>query len=214
MPAPDRMSSAASVAPSAAAPVPAVPSARQLAPLRFTNVNTRQSASLGLYDRKDRVDEAAATRLDLLLGDARRPGHYEVHRIDRRLLQLVYRAAYHFSASEVRVISAYRRPGRRREGLHALGRAIDFKLLGVPAATLASYLRHQPRVGVGVYTHPRTQFVHLDVRDRSFHWLDASPPHKRWREKSLHTSHLPELDATYRRELDWPEGVAMPASSG
>ena len=31
-------------------------------------------------------------------------------------------------------------------------------------------------MGVGVYTNPLTQYVHLDVRERSYHWIDASPP--------------------------------------
>ena len=44
------------------------------------------------------------------------------------------------------------------------------------APLVAAYLRGVPRVGVGLYTHPRTRWVHLDVRDRSYHWADATPP--------------------------------------
>ncbi len=175
--------------------------------LRFTNVNSRESGVVALYDAEGRFSEPAARQLDALLCDARDPKHHESTLLNQRTLQLVYRAAYHFGAPEVEVISAYRKPGRRREGLHASGRAIDFKLPGVTAAALAQYLRTLPRVGVGVYTHPRTQYVHLDVRDTSYHWLDGSPPGRTWRELSIGNARLiAQTDASYRPESDLPEG--------
>lgn len=202
----------------APAPVPAPPAAvvpaetpfTRLPALTIKNVNTRESLTLRLYDAAGRVDETAAQKLDRLLCDARDEDHVAMTTLDRRTLQLVFRAAYHFEAREVEVISAYRKPGRRRrEGLHAEGRAIDFKLPGVKATDLAAYLRKQPRAGVGVYTHPRTQYVHVDVREQSFHWIDASPPRRRWREKSLGRI-PPSHDAAYTRESDWPEGTVPP----
>jgi hypothetical protein len=63
-------------------------------------------------------------------------------------------------------------------------------------------------VGVGIYTHPKTQFVHLDVRDRSFHWLDGSPPGVRWRERRLADPAQPKRDAAYVNVLDLPEPAA------
>ena len=75
------------------------------------------------------------------------------------------------------------------------------------AAALASYLRGLPRTGVGVYTHPKTQYVHLDVREHSFHWLDASPPRRRWREKSIGAADLEARDKRYEPSLDLPEGL-------
>jgi hypothetical protein len=118
----------------------------------------------------------------------------------------MFRAAYHYGAPRIEIVSGYRQAGRRREGLHAQGRAVDFRLQGVEARELASYLRRVPRAGVGIYTHPRTQFVHLDVRDQSYHWIDASPPRKRWREQSLGRI-APAHDAAYRPENDWPASV-------
>src|SRR3954464_6601812 len=179
--------------------------------LRFSNQSTRQSALVRLYDDLGRVDEAEALRLDALLADTRDPKNCATISLDRRTLQLAVRAALHFHVSEVQVVSAYRKPGRRREGPHASGRAIDFKLPGVQARLLASYLRTLPRVGVGVYTHPRTLFVHLDDRERSFHWLDASPPGRAWRELSLGGgAGLIKRDAAYARRDDWPENTSPP----
>jgi uncharacterized protein YcbK (DUF882 family) len=139
------------------------------------------------------------------LCDARSPKHHESTRINRRTLQLLFKAAYHFASYEVEVVSAYRKPGRRREGPHASGAAIDFRLRGVSAPVLAAYLREIPRTGVGVYTHPKTQFVHLDSREHSFHWLDASPPRRNWREKSIGAADLGERDRHYSPEQDLPE---------
>ncbi len=115
--------------------------------LRFSNQSTRQSALVRLYDDLGHVDEAEAARLDALLADTRDPKNCATITLDRRTLQLAVRAALHFRVTEVQVVSAYRKPGRRREGPHASGKAIDFKLPGVPARTLAAYLRKLPRVG-------------------------------------------------------------------
>jgi uncharacterized protein YcbK (DUF882 family) len=181
-----------------------------LLPLRFTNENTRQSEAVELYDADGHVNEAAAARLDSLLCDTRDPKSLATLPLDRRTLQLTVRAALHFHATEVRVVSAYRKPGRRREGLHASGKAIDFKLPGVASNALAAYLRTLPRVGVGIYTHPKTAYVHLDDREHSFHWLDASPPGRTWRERSIGDASLARRDAAYRRADDWPEGTTPP----
>jgi uncharacterized protein YcbK (DUF882 family) len=181
----------------------------RLPALRVFRAEPAFSAEVRLYDARGYVDEGAASRLDELFSDVRDPLQPALARIDRRTLQLVFRAAYHFGATSVEVISGYRKPGRRREGLHGQGLAVDFRVQGVSAAELASYLRNLSRIGVGVYTHPRTQYVHVDVREASYHWLDASPPRRNWRERSLGRI-APAHDAAYRREQDWPEGLSPP----
>jgi uncharacterized protein YcbK (DUF882 family) len=180
--------------------------------IRFTNVSTGQSLAARLYDDSGHVSEAEAARLDELLCDSRDPKAPAKIALDRRTLQLAVRAALHFERAELLIVSAYRKPGRRREGLHAAGKAIDFKLPGVKAQLLAAYLRTLPRVGVGIYTHPKTSFVHLDDREHSFHWLDASPPGRTWREMNLGGGlGLIKRDAAYVRVDDWPEGMRPPA---
>jgi uncharacterized protein YcbK (DUF882 family) len=179
----------------------------RLPPLHISSPNAHDSLALRLYDDQGRIDEKGAQKLDALLADCRDPEHVQSIALERRTLQLLYRAAYHFHAAEVEVVSAYRAPGRRREGPHGAGRAIDFKLKGVKAAALAAYLRTLPKVGVGVYTHRKTQYVHLDVREHSYHWLDASPPGRTWREQRLPDSSIVVRDTRYTRESDWPEGA-------
>lgn len=204
------------IVPRAAAPDPSAATSRfsALPALRIENQTSREQVELKLYDPAGQIDELAAARLDQLLCDARDPKHHEVARIERRTLQLLFKAAYHFKSYEVEIVSAYRKPRRHREGPHGTGAAVDFRLQGVKAAELAAFLRDQPRTGVGVYTHPKTQYVHLDVREHSFHWLDASPPRRRWREKSIGARDLPARDSTYSPTLDLPEGLAPTLAPG
>jgi len=99
------------------------------------------------------------------------------HPVAPRLLDLVYRAMRHFDVPLVHMVSGYRadRAGSR----HTQGRAIDMVLPGVSNEALAAYLRGLGFVGVGVY--PKSGFVHLDVRDASFFWIDESLPDERCR---------------------------------
>src|SRR5687767_4115256 len=182
-----------------------------LPPLRFENQTTHERLETRLYDATGSIDADAAARLDELLCDGRDPKHPKTARINRRTLQLLFKAAYHFAIYEVEVVSAYRAPGRRREGFHGKGDAIDFRLKGLDAPLLAAYLRLQPRSGVGIYTHPKTQYVHIDSRDQSFHWLDASPPRRRWREKSIGAPDLAQRDRDYLPQHDLPQFDAASA---
>lgn len=170
-----------------------------LPPLHIRNINTLEEAEVRLHDDLGALDEEAAAQLDRLLADGRRPGQpHVVAPIDRRLLRLVFRVAHHFGAREVEVISGYRQPRRYAEGLHGKARAVDFRLAGVEAPDVAAYARGLPRVGVGLYTHPRTRWVHLDVRDRSYHWVDGTGPGRRWGAVRLPTEQrrLDEQDAS------------------
>ena len=197
-------------APASARPDPAASPAQassrfaRLPALHIENQQSRETLDVRLYDASGAIDESAARALDQLLCDARKPKEHETTLMARRTLQLLFKVAYHFHSYEVEVVSAYRKPGRRREGPHGTGTAIDFRLTGVKAAELAAYLRQIPRTGVGVYTNPKTQYVHLDTREHSFHWLDASPPRRHWRERSIGSASLPQLDQSYSPNMDLP----------
>src|SRR5262249_52889029 len=49
---------------------------------------------------------------------------------------------------------------------------------------VAKFARELGFVGVGLY--PASGFVHIDVRDRSYFWIDASGPGKRNRERGVY----------------------------
>lgn len=166
-----------------------------------SNRNTNARGSVRLYDDRGALDPVGAKafmRLAAHTADASEEGCA----LDVRLVQLVVRAAYHFGGAEVSIVSATRRGAR---GKHGSGEAIDFALEGVKAADLAAWLRGTPLAGVGIYTHPKTQYVHLDVRDQSFHWIDASPPGVSWRERRMADPKQAARDASYQPSMDLPE---------
>lgn len=176
-----------------------------LAPVEVTHVATHAAMAIQLYTGEGEVDPSALRAFDEVAANDDESG---THPLAARLSQLVVKAAYHFARrpkdspapAKVIVISGF----RSNAGRHGTGEAVDFKLAGVRASELAAYLRQLPRVGVGVYTHPRTQFVHLDVRDASYHWLDASPPGVHWREAMLRDPRAKQRDASWSAEMDLP----------
>ena len=166
-----------------------------LPPITVASAATTATASLRLYGPDGEIDDAALDRFESIVA-----GEGDPHDLAPRLAQLVFKAAYHFGNARVVVVSGW----RQRAGRHTTGEALDFKLQGVRAAQLAGYLRGLPRVGVGIYTHPRTQYVHLDVREASYHWLDASPPGVHWKERQLRDPKAAARDASWTPESDLP----------
>lgn len=94
-----------------------------------------------------------------------------------RTLGLVYRAALHFNAPYVTLISGVRKD--RGGSRHSHGLAADIVLPGVDDETLAAFFRAQGFCGVGTY--PRSGFVHVDTRDASYFWIDNSKPNQHGR---------------------------------
>jgi uncharacterized protein YcbK (DUF882 family) len=125
----------------------------------------------------------AAEDLDRAARVLRDPRTGNEHPVDPRVLDLVYRVAVHFSAHEVRIISGYRTPRNGSHSNHGRGRAIDLVVPGASDEDVARFAREQGFVGVGVY--PVSGFVHLDVRERSYFWVDSSGPGKRNRTRGI-----------------------------
>jgi uncharacterized protein DUF882 len=169
--------------------------AASLPAIRFENQNTEASAFICLYDRAGDIDESARGEFERIA--SREP---EPHPLAARVEQLVFKAAHHFGAGRVVIVSGW----RQHAGRHSSGEAVDFRLDGVYAPKVAAYLRGLPRVGVGIYTHPNTQFVHLDVRESSYSWIDGSPPGVHGWERPLWTAHSDKRDAAYQPEMDLP----------
>jgi uncharacterized protein YcbK (DUF882 family) len=124
-----------------------------------------------------------ASDLDRAAFVLREPSSGNAHPVEPRLVDLVYRIALHFAAPEVRVISGYRTPHGRNASNHGRGRAIDLVVPGAADEDVAKFARELGYVGVGIY--PTSGFVHLDVRDRSYFWVDASAPGHRNRERGI-----------------------------
>jgi hypothetical protein len=100
--------------------------------------------------------------------------------IHPRLLQQMAIVSDHFGGRRLHVISGYR-PFRHGQWTphsnHNIGRAVDFRIEGVPNRALRDFCRTLPNTGCGYY--PRSVFVHMDVRDESAYWVDWSRPGQR-----------------------------------
>lgn len=128
------------------------------------------------------------------------PDAKQTHAVAPRLLDLVYRTMRHFNAPLVHVVSGYRKD--RAGSRHTQGRAIDMVIPGVTNEQLAEYVRNFGFVGVGIY--PKSGFVHLDVRDRSYFWIDYSMPGERSRSVPHLASEALAFDAAARARGESP----------
>jgi hypothetical protein len=105
------------------------------------------------------------------------------HPVDPRALDLAYRLQTHFKAPEIRIISGYRTPRPGNNSNHGKGRAIDLVVPGATDEEVAKLAREQGFTGVGVY--PVSGFVHVDIRERSYFWIDTSGPRQRSRIRGI-----------------------------
>jgi uncharacterized protein YcbK (DUF882 family) len=130
--------------------------------LALTTVNHREALSLPATTDAGGFSAVDLDRVAHLL----RAASGDEHPVDPRTLGLVYRIQLHFEAPEIRVVSGYRVPKPGSHSNHAKGRAMDIIVPGVPDEEVARFARELGFVGVGVY--PTSQFVHVDIRPRSY----------------------------------------------
>jgi uncharacterized protein YcbK (DUF882 family) len=129
-------------------------------------------------------EEGGFTSLDLdRAAHLLRASTGDEHPVDPRTLAFVYRVQTHFGVPEVRVISGYRVPKPGSRSNHGKGRAVDLVVPGVADEEVARFARDAGFAGVGVY--PTSQFVHIDIRPRSYFWVDYSGPHMKNRERGI-----------------------------
>ncbi len=143
-------------------------------------LNTAEHATLTAAGAAGGFSASDLDRATVVLRDTRTGARYPV---EPRLIDLVFRIQSHFAAEEVRVLSGYRMPVRGGASNHGKGRAMDLIVPGASDADVAAFARGLGFVGVGIY--PVSGFVHVDVRDRSYFWSDASGPGKKNRERGI-----------------------------
>jgi uncharacterized protein YcbK (DUF882 family) len=145
--------------------------ARAAAPraLALHSLHTGESLDAVYWSDGHYVPEALA-RIDCVLRDHRTD---EIHRIDRRLVDLLGALRGELGTREpFQVISGYRSPatnawlaattgGVSRRSLHVEGMAIDIRAPGVPLTALRAAAMALGGGGVGFY--PASGFVHVDV---------------------------------------------------
>jgi hypothetical protein len=128
--------------------------------------------------------------------------------IHPRLLRQLATVSDHFGGRRVQVISGFR-PFRRGQWTphsnHNVGKAIDFRVEGVPNRVLRDFCRTLPQTGCGYY--PRSVFVHMDVREESAYWVDWSRPGQRPQYGREERPPEPSGPAVARRRAAEDEGV-------
>ena len=98
----------------------------------------------------------------------------QVTTIHPRLLTLLARVSDTFGGRPIQLVSGYRLGNTSKRSRHRKGRAIDFRIAGVPVTVVRDYLKTFDKVGIGYY--PKSQFVHFDVRHQWTYWIDYSGP--------------------------------------
>lgn len=114
----------------------------------------------------------------------------QTHSPDPRLVALLGIVSNHFGGRKIEIISGFRPFSPKQytpHSNHNHGRAMDFRVQGVPNTVVRDFCRTLHDVGVGYY--PNSVFVHLDVRSAPAFWIDYSKPGEPPR------YHAPNVDA-------------------
>lgn len=99
------------------------------------------------------------------------------HAPDARLVALLGIVSNHFGGRKIEVVSGFRPFSPKQytpHSNHNHGKAMDFRVQGVPNTVVRDFCRTLHNVGVGYY--PNSVFVHLDVRAAPAFWIDYSRP--------------------------------------
>jgi uncharacterized protein YcbK (DUF882 family) len=127
-----------------------------------------------LVDAKGKLDAEQVKRVERLLRSFKSGDRMA---IDHRLLSLLVRVSDHFGGRAIVVVSGYRPKSETRytkDSRHNHGKAIDFRVVGVPAEVVFALCKRFDAVGCGFY--PTSGFVHMDVRGQKTQWTDLAGP--------------------------------------
>lgn len=141
-------------------------------------VHVRRLGSAEEADVKltDRGGHVAATTLKTFEKMMRSQGG-QAHPIEARLISLVGVVSNHFGSRKIEITSGFRpyTPTQYTpHSNHNHGKAIDFRVVGVPNEAVRDFCRTLRNVGCGYY--PNSTFVHMDVRESPAFWIDYSKP--------------------------------------
>jgi len=132
--------------------------------------NHREVLVVDPIDEEGRVSEKALALFETLLRSWRTD---DEHPVDPALVKLLHAIALAHDGV-LTVSSGYREPGHgtKPTSMHTMGMAADVRHPYLPAKMIADFAREWGAGGVGYY--PKTGFVHVDVREKPFYWIDYS----------------------------------------
>lgn len=141
--------------------------------IHIKRLGTQEEADLRLTDHSGKISGNTSKTMEKML---RFPSGAS-HPIDARLISLLGVVSNHFGSRKIEVISGFRpyTPTQYTpHSNHNHGKAVDFRIVGVPNEQVRDFCRTLKNTGCGYY--PNSTFVHMDVRDSSSFWIDYSKP--------------------------------------
>jgi uncharacterized protein YcbK (DUF882 family) len=136
-------------------------------------VAVNEDYDIRVSDKKTRVSPTTLKTFEKMM---RSPAGM-AHPIEPRLVSLLGVVSNHFGSRKIEVISGFRpyTPTQYNpHSNHMHGKAVDFRVVGVPNEAVRDFCRTLKNVGCGYY--PNSVFVHMDVRETSAFWIDYSKP--------------------------------------
>lgn len=134
---------------------------------------TSEDFTVKVSDKKGRISPTTLKTFEKMM----RSPSGAAHPIEPRLVSLLAIVSNHFGGRTIEVISGFRpyTPTQYNpHSNHMHGKAIDFRVQGVPNEVVRDYCRTLKNTGCGYY--PNSVFVHMDARDQSAFWIDYSKP--------------------------------------
>ena len=141
--------------------------------VHLKRIATTEEADLRVKDGRGRVPASTLKAFEKML---RSPSGL-AHPIEPRLVALLGVVSNHFGSRKIEVVSGFRPYTPTQftpHSNHNHGKAIDFRVVGVPNEAVRDFCRTLKNVGCGYY--PNSTFVHMDVREQSAFWVDYSRP--------------------------------------
>ncbi len=136
-------------------------------------IATTENFDIPVGDKRGRVSPTALKTFEKMM---RSPAGL-AHPIEPRLVALLGVVSNHFGSRKLEVVSGFRpfTPTQfNPHSNHMHGKAVDFRVAGVPNEAVRDFCRTLKNVGCGYY--PNSVFVHMDVREQSAFWIDYSKP--------------------------------------
>jgi uncharacterized protein YcbK (DUF882 family) len=138
--------------------------------LRLYDVNAERSLSVSPFLADGQCSPQGFSMLREFMR-CRRTGHTMDMNPD--LVRLLMRISKRFDNAELHMISAHRAVDgvvTSERSQHGKGTASDIRIEGVPIEMLAAVARQEGARGIGMY--PKSRFVHVDVREKPYSWID------------------------------------------
>jgi uncharacterized protein YcbK (DUF882 family) len=158
--------------PGAKQPVPVRVKGFSVQPVRFVRVWNDEQLTVRLMTSSGRVSPAARKALSKLA--QARKGRHRYKLLHPSLLHMLQRVAERWPGHTIEIVSGYRPGERGHESKHSQGRAVDFRVKGIPNREVYEFCTELPKSGCGYY--PNSVFVHMDARDKPATWTDLSAP--------------------------------------